>query len=87
MDCVYLIPSLAVPSQRYTGLTTTLDERLQAHNAGASPHTSSYRSWKSVMHLCFQDERREALEFERYLSPLSYHCQRVHGRKCQWGHG
>jgi putative endonuclease len=66
MKYVYLIQSLAVPNQRYIGITTDLDERLRAHDAGGSPHTSKYRPLKLVMRLCFQDEQR-AVEFERYL--------------------
>jgi hypothetical protein len=54
------------------GITTDLDERLRAHDAGGSPHTSKYRPWKLVMHLCFQDEQR-AVEFERYLKSGSGH--------------
>jgi putative endonuclease len=66
MKYVYLLQSLSVPTQRYVGVTTNLEERLQAHNAGASLYTSKYRPWKVVMHLCFQDDRR-AVDFERYL--------------------
>ena len=66
MKYVYLLQSLSVPRQRYVGVTTNLDERLQAHNAGASLYTSKYRPWKVVMYLCFQDDRR-AVDFERYL--------------------
>ena len=66
MKCVYLLQSLSVPTQRYVGVTANLEERLRAHNAGASSHTSKYRPWKIVTYLCFQDERRAA-EFERYL--------------------
>jgi putative endonuclease len=66
MKYVYLLQSLSFPTQRYVGVTTNLKERLQAHNAGASLHTSKYRPWKVVMYLCFQDDRRAA-EFERYL--------------------
>ena len=72
MKCVYLIESLAVQNQRYIGITSDLEARLRVHNAGGSPHTSKYRPWKLVMHLCFQDERR-ALEFERYLKSGSGH--------------
>lgn len=66
MKYVYLLQSLAVPTQRYTGVTGNLEERIRAHNAGASTHTSKYRPWKLVTYVCFQDDRR-ALEFERYL--------------------
>ena len=72
MKCVYLIESLAVQNQRYIGITSDPEARLRVHNAGGSPHTSKYRPWKLVMHLCFQDERR-ALEFERYLKSGSGH--------------
>ena len=54
------------------GITANLDERLRVHNAGRSPHTSKYRLWKFVLHLCFQDEQR-AGEFERYLKSGSGH--------------
>jgi putative endonuclease len=54
------------------GITANLDERLRAHNAGGSPHTSKYCPWKFVLHLCFQDEQR-AGEFERYLKSGSGH--------------
>ena len=66
MKYVYLLQSLSVPNQRYVGVTTNLNERLQAHNAGTSSHTSRYRAWKVVTYICFQDDRRAA-EFERYL--------------------
>jgi putative endonuclease len=66
MKYVYLLQSLSVPTQRYVDVTTNLEERLQAHNAGASLYTSKYRPWKVVMYLCFQDDRR-AVDFERYL--------------------
>ena len=72
MKYVYLIQSLTVPSQRHIGITANLDERLRAHNAGGSPHTSKDRPWKLVLHLCFQDEQR-AVEFERYLKSGSGH--------------
>ena len=65
MKFVYLIQSLSVPNQRYVGVTTNFNERLQAHNAGASPHTSKYRPCKVVTYICFQDDQRA--EFERYL--------------------
>jgi putative endonuclease len=66
MKYVYLLQSLSAATQRYVGVTTNLEERLQAHNAGASLYTSKYRPWKVVMYLCFQDDRR-AVDFERYL--------------------
>ena len=72
MKCVYLIESLAAQNQRYIGITSDLEARLRAHNAGGSPHTSKYRPWRLVTHLCFQNEPR-AVEFERYLKSGSGH--------------
>ena len=67
MKYVSRLQSLSSPNQRYVVLTEDLDARLQTHNAGGSPHTSKYRPWKVVLHLCFHNDRR-AIEFERYLS-------------------
>jgi predicted GIY-YIG superfamily endonuclease len=72
MKYVYLLQSLAVPGQRYIGITSDLDERLRPHNAGGSPHTSKYRPWKVVLPLCFQDDQ-PAVEFEQYLKSGSGH--------------
>jgi predicted GIY-YIG superfamily endonuclease len=66
MTYVYLIQRLVVPDQRYLGISANLDERLRTHHAGGSPHTSKYRPWKFVVHLCFQNDQR-AVESERYL--------------------
>jgi len=66
MKYVYLLQSLPVPTQRYTGVTGNLETRIRAHNAGASIHTAKYRPWKLVTYVCFQDDHR-AFEFERYL--------------------
>ncbi len=66
MKYVYLLQSLSVPNQRYTGVTGDLETRLRQHNNGASTHTSKYRPWKVVTSICFQNDLR-ALEFERYL--------------------
>ena len=56
MKWVYLIRSLSTPSQRYVGVTSNLDDRLQAHNAGDSPHTSKYLPWQLVTYICLQDD-------------------------------
>jgi predicted GIY-YIG superfamily endonuclease len=42
MKYVHLIRSRSVPSQRYIGVTSNLDQRLRAHNAGHSEHASKY---------------------------------------------
>ena len=72
MKYVYLLQSLSTPNQRYIGITSDLEARLRAHNAGGSPHTSKYRPWSLVTHLCFQNEQR-AVECERYLKSGSEH--------------
>lgn len=66
MKYVYLVRSLSAPGQRYVGVTSNLDERLRAHNAGESPHTSKYRPWELVTYLGFNNDQR-AIDFERYL--------------------
>ena len=66
MKYVYLIRSVAVPDQRYVGVTSNLQTRLRAHNAGASPHTSKFVPWELITYVGFRDMRR-AVDFERYL--------------------
>lgn len=72
MKYVYLIRSLSVADQRYIGVTSDLEDRLQAHNAGTSLHTSKFVPWELVTYIGFSDERR-AIEFERYLKSGSGH--------------
>ena len=66
MKHVYFIRSLSVPNQRYIGVTSSLDDRLRAHNTGASPHTSKYPPWELVTFVSFRDDQR-AFDIERYL--------------------
>jgi predicted GIY-YIG superfamily endonuclease len=66
MFYVYLIQSVALSEQRYTGFTTNLKERLKTHNAGKSIHTSKYRPWNLITYHAFSDKRM-AQEFEHYL--------------------
>ena len=66
MKYVYLIQSLSHPHQRYIGLTSDIDARLTAHNAGQSPHTSQYRPWQLITAISFTDDEKAAA-FERYL--------------------
>jgi predicted GIY-YIG superfamily endonuclease len=40
MKHVYLLQSISHPEQQYTGLTADVANRLAAHNAGQSLHTS-----------------------------------------------
>jgi predicted GIY-YIG superfamily endonuclease len=40
---VYIIRSVLVPEQEYTGATADLRQRIAAHNAGKSTHTAKYK--------------------------------------------
>jgi len=66
MKYVYLLQSVGHPRQRYIGLTSDVEARLEAHNAGQSTHTSKYRPWKLCVALAFADEGK-ARAFEAYL--------------------
>ena len=66
MWTVYIIRSLNHPEQRYIGLTADLISRLEKHNSGESPHTSTYRPWELETSVAFK-ERDKASAFERYL--------------------
>ncbi len=72
MKYVYLLQSLPHPEQRYVGLTSDLNKRLAAHNAGQSPHTAKYRPWTLISYLAFADETKAAA-FEKYLKSGSGH--------------
>ncbi len=66
MYYVYRIQSLEYPQQRYTGFTSNVFKRLEAHNKGQVSHTSKYKPWKILNYFVFTDERK-AKEFEVYL--------------------
>ncbi len=66
MYYVYLIRSLSSPGERYIGFTADLKERMDAHNSGASQHTSKFMPWELVAYHAFAAKRR-AQEFEHYL--------------------
>ena len=63
---VYVLKSEAASLRYYTGLTSNLAARLDAHNAGKCPHTASGRPWRTDVAIEFGDEVR-AIAFERYL--------------------
>jgi len=63
---VYVLKSETDPVRYYTGLTSRLASRLDAHNSGQCPHTASGKPWIIDVIVEFSDERR-ALAFERYL--------------------
>jgi predicted GIY-YIG superfamily endonuclease len=66
MKHVYLLQSISHPEQRYVGLTSDLDKRLAAHNAGQSPHTAKFTPWKIITSISFTDHDKAAA-FEQYL--------------------
>jgi len=63
---VYILKTLQQPAHYYTGLTSDVDARLEAHNAGRSPHTANFGPWEVDVVIEFSNERRAAA-FERYL--------------------
>ena len=63
---VYVLKNAEHPPRYYTGLTSNLRARLEAHNAGRCSHTAKHRPWVVDVVVKFGDERR-ALMFEKYL--------------------
>ena len=63
---VYVLKSEGEPKRYYTGLTSDIVARLDAHNAGRCPHTASGKPWIIDVIVEFSDERR-AVAFEKYL--------------------
>jgi putative endonuclease len=80
MFYVYLLWSESEPHQTYVGFSSDLRQRLKAHNAGESPHTSKFRPWRLETYLAFRAEDR-AREFERYLKS---HSGQAIARKRLW---
>ena len=62
---VYILRS-TVTGHSYVGLTSDVQMRLAAHNAGQNRSTARARPWELVVLVEFQSEA-PALEFERYL--------------------
>ena len=63
---VYILRTETEPPRYYTGLTSSVAERLDAHNAGRCRHTAHHRPWRVDVIIEFADEPR-AVVFERYL--------------------
>ena len=63
---VYLLRSEPHPARHYVGLTADVRDRLEAHNAGESAHTSKLCRWRLVVSIEF-DTADKAMHFERYL--------------------
>lgn len=69
-DYVYILVSETDPTKHYTGYTTDLLTRLEAHNQGRSPHTAKYVPRRIETAVAFRDEEK-ARAFERYLKSHS----------------
>jgi len=63
---VYVLRSIPFPLEHYVGYSENLKNRLKAHNAGESVHTSKFRPWRLICCFVFVDERT-AKKFEYYL--------------------
>jgi predicted GIY-YIG superfamily endonuclease len=63
---VYVLKNSETRPRYYTGLTSNLSERLDAHNRGRCTHTARYRPWTVDVVVKFADEAR-AVAFEKYL--------------------
>lgn len=63
---VYIIQSISRPATYYVGLTSDVEARLTAHNAGLSLHTAANRPWRRLVVVEF-DQERSAVLFEKYL--------------------
>jgi predicted GIY-YIG superfamily endonuclease len=63
---VYVLRNERNPPRYYTGLTSNLRDRLDAHNDGHCRHTASGRPWHVDVIVKFADEAR-AVAFEQYL--------------------
>jgi predicted GIY-YIG superfamily endonuclease len=63
---VYILRSLVDPNRPYIGVTSNVEARLAAHNAGQSPYTAKYRPWQLQAAIEFPIEAT-ALRFEAYL--------------------
>jgi predicted GIY-YIG superfamily endonuclease len=63
---VYVLVSTVHQGRYYTGLTSDVQARLAAHNAGLSKHTANGRLWRVVTTIEFSDAER-ARTFELYM--------------------
>lgn len=63
---VYVLRSKADQDRYYVGLTSDVDARLVAHNAGHCSHSARYGPWELVASVEFAREE-SAIQFERYL--------------------
>jgi len=62
----YILQSISDPDRIYTGICTDVQQRLSAHNAGQSSHTSKFKPWRLLSAHFFADPD-VVVAFERYL--------------------
>ncbi len=67
---VYILRSLADIKRYYVGMTSTLEARLQKHNAGQCPYTAKFRPWQIETTVAFRSKDK-AVAFEKYLKSRS----------------
>ncbi len=63
---VYVLKGGALGDRYYVGLSSSVTDRLAAHNEGHCPHTATHRPWQLHVSIEFADES-VATRFERYL--------------------
>ena len=63
---VYILRSVSDPERHYVGRASSVDERLEWHNAGPCGYTLRHRPWRVIISMEFSTEP-EAARFERYL--------------------
>jgi len=69
---VYIIRSVKHPHKRYIGLTSDLEARLSAHNAGLNRSTALWKPCGIDVAIEFRTERM-AVRFEKYLKSGAGH--------------
>ena len=69
---VYIIRSVNHPRKRYVGLTSDVDVRVSAHNAGQNRSTAPWKPWCVEVTIEFRNEWM-ALKFEKYLKSGAGH--------------
>ena len=69
---VYILRSRNDPRRRDVGVTSDLDARFAAHNAGQNRSTTAWRPWDPDVTIQFRTEAL-ALRFEAYLKSGSGH--------------
>jgi predicted GIY-YIG superfamily endonuclease len=65
VNFVYIL-SIDQADQYCTGFCEDVQKRLDAHNAGQSPHTAKFKPWRLLSYHYFADHSTAAA-FERYL--------------------